>query len=367
MRLWQTVPILVVSFATSACVAACEQATAATDADGSPDDSPAVASPKGDRVLGIAINDREDGDFNSAYLEAVDVGMQALGLSLSWDDLEVSPGRYQPEIDFLQIAVEFYGPRGTEVVLGINPIDTNNERLPAHLAGLSWDDEAVVRAFKELLDWALPRTAGLELTALSIGNEIDARLSSPEEWAAYTSFFAQVAAHARGLRPGLRVSTKITKEGMVGATAALAESLNEHTDVVMTTYYPLGAGFQILPPETVAGVFDDVTGRYPDRAIIFAEIGSPSTSECGSSDLLQAQFIREAFSAWDKHSDQIEMLEFVWMHDISAASVGVYESYYGLSDTCFLQYLGTLGLKHENGSDKPAWSALVEEAARRGW
>ena len=345
----------------------CDQPSSPTDPGPElPTDSSSVV-PKGDRVLGIAISDRADGDFNTAYLQAVGAGMQSTGLSLSWDDLEISSGVYAPDPDFLAIAAGFYGPAGTEVLLGINPIDTNNERLPAYLDGKPWDDPMVVSAFKDLLDWALPKTEGLELSALSIGNEIDARLSSPDEWAAYTNFFQQVADHARTLRPGLRVTTKITKDGLVGSSAALAATLNGLTDVVVTTYYPLGSGFQIQSPSTVAAVFDDITARYPGHPIIFGEIGSSSTSQCGSSELLQAEFVREAFKAWDDHADQVEMLEFVWMHDISQEALNVYESYYGLSDVCFLDYLGTLGLKHPDGSDKPAWTALEEEAAARGW
>lgn len=71
---------------------------------------------------------------------------------MSWDDLEVQPGVYAPSPDFLQIGAAFYGPAGTRLLLEINPIDTNNERLPAHLGGLSRDDPQVVQAFQDLLD-----------------------------------------------------------------------------------------------------------------------------------------------------------------------------------------------------------------------
>lgn len=322
---------------------------------------------KDGRTLGISISDRSDGDFNRAYDQAVDAGMEATGLSLAWDDLEVSPGVYDPEIDFLQIANDFYGPRGTAVTLGLNPIDTNNRRVPAHLDGLAWDDPSMINAFTALLDWALPKVDGLNLYALSIGNEIDATLSSPDEWQQYTNFLAAVISHARTLRGGVSMGAKITAAGLTEGWAVESAALNEVTDVVLTTYYPLGDGFVIEPPGTVADVFDDVTSRFPTHTIAFAEIGAPSTTQCGSSEELQAEFIAEAFRAWDRHASQVDMLEFVWMHDISSEQVAVFENYYGVSDPCFLEYLATLGMKTASGLNKRGWEQLEAEAAARGW
>lgn len=331
-----------------------------------PSDSTPVV-PKGQRVLAISISDRADGNFNDAFAEARTMGMEATSLSLAWDDLEVAPGVYDPEIDFLEIAADYYPPRATRLLLTINPIDTNNRRVPEHLEGLAWDDPAMVEAFEELLDWAIPRAAPLDLVALAIGNEIDATLASQEEWQAYRTFLTQVSEHADSLRPGLRIGAKITVDGLTGAFAEEAAALSQESGVVLTTFYPLGPGFQIEEPSTVGGVFDDLVDRFPDLPILFAEIGSPSTSVCGSSEALQAEFVTRAFQAWDRHADQIEYLDFVWMHDISQEALDRFEAYYGVSEECFLEYLGTLGLKSFEGVDKPAWGRLVEEAEARGW
>lgn len=334
--------------------------------DPDPSDSTAVV-PRGQRVLGISISDRADGDFNDAFEEARAAGMQATSLSLAWDDLEVAPGVYDPEIDFLDIAAGYYPARETRLLLAINPIDTNNRRVPEYLDGLEWDDPAVVQAFEDLLDWALPRAMEVDLVALAVGNEIDATLASQEEWESYRAFLAQVSEHADSLRPGLRIGAKITAEGLTGAFADEAALVTEASGLVLTTFYPLGPGFQIEDPSMVDGVFDDLVDRFPDLPILFAEIGSPSTSLCGSSEALQAEFVGGTFAAWDRHADRVEYLEFVWMHDISQDALEVYEEYYGVSDECFLEYLGTLGLQSFAGVDKPAWSRLVGEADARGW
>ncbi len=322
---------------------------------------------RGERLLGISISDRADGDFGTAYAQARAAGMQVTSLSLAWDDLETAPGVYAPDPDFLAIAASFYPTGGTKLVLGINPIDTNVRRVPSHLAGLAWDDTRLISAFKALLDWALPRAAPLDLVALSIGNEIDATLATPADWTAFQTFWREVAAHARTLRPGLRVSSKVTYAGLTGPLADEAAALNAHTDLVLTTYYPLNADFTTQPASAVEDALAEVATRYPGRRIAFAEIGAPSSSMCGSSLEHQAAFVRAAFRAWDRHADQIELLEFTWMHDISSGAIDTYEAYYGVSDPCFLAYLGTLGLKKHDGEDKPAWLTLREEAGQRGW
>ncbi len=66
---------------------------------------------------------------------------------------------------------------------------------------------------------------------------------------------------------------------------------------------------------------------------------------CGSSEALQAEFVTRAFQAWDRHADQIEYLDFVWIHDISQEALDRFETHYGVSEECFLEYLGTLGLQ----------------------
>jgi len=324
-------------------------------------------TPRGSRLLGIAISDRADGDFNAAFAEAVGAGMQATSLSLGWNDLEVAPGVYDPAIDYLALAAGYYPSRGVRLLLSINPIDTNRTRLPTHLEGRAWNDPVVVDAFKQLLDWALARAAPLDLVALSIGNEIDAALGSTSEWESYRDFHLQVAAHARSIRPGIRVGAKVTVGGILGPFADEARALAEASGLVLATHYPLGPGFQLEPPSSVQDVFDEVVARSGELPIIFAEIGAPSTASCGSSEAVQAEFVERAFQAWDRHAGRIELLEFVWMHDVDQAALDRYEQYYGVSDPCFLDYLATLGLQAADGTDKPAWVRLVQEAAARGW
>ena len=56
--------------------------------------------------------------------------------------------------------------------------------------------------------------------------------------------------------------------------ATHCHTLNEGLDIIAVTYYPLDAGFLMLPPEIVGGDFDDLVAEYADlsQPIYFAEM-----------------------------------------------------------------------------------------------
>ena len=49
------------------------------------------------------------------------------------------------------------------------------------------------------------------------------------------------------------------------------------------------------------------------------EAGYQTSAICNSSELKQAQFIDNIFHAWDIHKDQITLINFVRLHDLSTA------------------------------------------------
>ena len=148
-----------------------------------------------------------------------------------------------------------------------------------------------------------------------------------------------------------------------------AIALNEKSDLLLTTYYPLNSDFTMQAPSVVNDVFDEIVAEYSTQPIWFMELGYASSSICNSSDEKQAEFIRQAFKGWDKHHDRIEYISFSIMSDRSQESVEEFGRYYGLSDQVFLEYLRTLGLRTylNGGEDKEGWRVLKEEAEKRGW
>jgi hypothetical protein len=324
--------------------------------------------PRGSRLLGIDVTAPADDDYHGALLRSQAAGSDVVSLSLPWDEIEVAPGRY--ENPFLEIANAYFPSQGIIVTLVIAPIDTNNDRRPSDLKTKPFDDPQAMARFQGVLEYVFSQIPALRLSCLSIGNEVDSSLGlNATRWGQYRAFFRAGKAYVRSRRPELAVGAKITFDGLTGPASGFARQLNEETDVVLTTYYPLQPDFTVKDPGVVNEDFATVGSLYPDRSILFLELGYPSSPTSRSSQAKQAEFIRQTFQAWDLHAAQIPLISFTWLNDISPEALEFFRTYYGLSDPRFLAFLGSLGLRTYAGSgtDKQAFTQLSLEAAAREW
>lgn len=330
----------------------------------SPKSEPAPLSKN--RLLGIAITHSPNETFDEAFTEVQKIGVDFTTLPINWDDVEKLPENYNPDQNFLKIADLFYPANNIKIALELNPIDTVKTRMPSDLSNKKFDDPEVISRFKSFLDWSFTQIPNLNLVSLTIGNEVDAYLGNDaEKWQQYQAFFKEVSAHVKKSQPNLKVGTKITFTGLTKETYEFAKSINQHTDVVMTTYYPLNSDFTVREAKTVPGDFDKLLKLYPNKEISFLEIGLPSTDLCGSSEKNQAEFVKEAFINWDKQSDQIKFLNFTWLTDMNPDSAQELTKYYGVSNKCFVEFLSTLGLRTNSGKSKPALEQLKKEIEKR--
>ncbi|MBZ0166359.1 MAG: hypothetical protein K8I00_06085 [Candidatus Omnitrophica bacterium] len=322
---------------------------------------------RANRILAIAVNETENITYDQALESVSATGLTAVSLPYSWEDLERRPGVYAPEPNFLAIANVYYVGTGLRLSLGVNPIDTNKIRLPSDLKGKAWDDPLVIDRYKRLLDYVFLQITSLELTSLTIGNEIDASLSTPEDWAAYTRFFKEVADYARSFWPGLAVGTKGMMSGMTGPSRQEFQRINRYADVVMVTYYPLKEDFTVQPLAHLQTEFAKLVELYPDKPIYVMEIGCPSGEGLGSSERQQADFISAVFTMWDRYADHVQYVEFTWLHDQPEDQRDVWSQYYGIQDPHFREFLGTLGLRDNTGRNKAGFARLLTETQARGW
>jgi len=325
---------------------------------------------RGDRRLEIDITDAENGDYDQSIALVKDAGAESVSLSVFWDEIEISPGTFAPDPNWLEIANLYYPGQNLQVSLVISVLDTTAVRLPSDLAGKSFMDPEVINRFRVLLDYIKSQVPDLKLTSLAIGNEIDGVLgNNSKDWEDYRAFFTPAAEYARMLWPGVPVGTKIMFDGLIGASSDSARKLNQDTDVIMVTYYPLAGDFTVKDPDSVLEAFDQIVSMYPENEIHIAEIGYPTSEINNSSPEKQSAFIQNMFLAWDEHASQITVLSFVWLTDLPQASVTEYEEYYGFDEPAFAEFLRTLGLRTYpgNGEDKTGFKVFLAEAKARGW
>lgn len=351
---------------------------------------------RGDRVLSFSITEAADNDFGAALDQARAAGAQALSMSIDWSDFERAPGVFLPADDpenFLTIANAFFPADGIKVALFFRPVVTLARSVPADLADLPFDDPEMIARFLAFLDYAFARIPDLALTSVAIGSEFDVRFGADAgAWRAYTRLVRASVQHIhqdpriRARFPSLLVGAEITFPSLVESPQReLALTLNQETDVVMVSYYPLAAG-RVQNPTVVHADFAALASLYPARPIHFMQIGYPSgyfspdfydlerlTPVLGSSEGKQRRFIREVFRAWDDHAAQVKLMTFTWLTDISPEAA----SHFANDDPAFsvpgdashLEFLATLGLRTHagTGKDKAAMRQLRRETAARGW
>lgn len=332
--------------------------------------TPANPLPKGDRILELDANAPEDQDFDRAMDLARELGAESIRLSVFWDDIEVAPGIYNPDPNWLAIANQYYSAQDLHISLTISVLDTTEIRMPADLEGGSFKDPLVLERFIGLLDYIKTQLVDVDLVYLAIGNEIDGVLGNdPAAWAEYRDFLTPAVDYAKELWPDLPVSTKVTYDGFTGSMKEYALDMIRDSDVVLTTYYPLNGDFTVKDPEIILEDFQTLADLFPGKKILMTEIGYPSSKVNNSSPEKQAEFIHYMFQAWDEHHDQFTVISYSWLSDLSQSSINEYESYYGLSNNEFGEFLRTLGLRTYSGGgeDKTGFDIFRNESTLRGW
>ncbi|MFW5691157.1 MAG: hypothetical protein ACOCXZ_01540 [Chloroflexota bacterium] len=319
----------------------------------------------GDRILAIDVSEAEGEEFHDAFLLACEIGLESIGLSLDWTDIETAPGEYDGSI--LEIANLYYPLMGMPVDFTIRPLHTNTLRVPDDLAGLPLDDPQMVERFLALLDFIFSMTPAVTYNSFIIGSEFDVYLGTDADlWAQYTALAVAGRDYVKAHDESIPVAFEMIYGGLLGDAAEAAAALNAYADVIGVSYYPLD-GFAVEPPDAVHETFDRVIAAYPDKPIYFYQFGYPSSDENASSEAMQAEFIRQTFEAWDRTAEHIIMIDFTWLTEMSDETVAYFEDYYSFSAPGFAAFLGSLGLRHRDGTPKLALDALRAEAAARGW
>lgn len=337
--------------------------------------------PRGSRVLSIDINQSQTGDYNAAWALAESCGIQNVGLSLDWNQFESgAPGVFADPNGWLTAADTYYSAAGATLTLTLRPLHNSVKPVPADLASTPFEDPSHTMAtrFCALLDWVMTKLPNVTIEALVIGSEYDVYLNAhPAEWSDYGWFMSHVITHIRASSYSARIpriAAEATFDGYVSQPAGVT-AINNLCDVAGVSYYAIGAGFTVKNQTQVRADLDSLlTFSSPTKPLCFYQFGCPSVWRDGSGTLHdrsaeQAAFIRTAFAFWDANPDEVRLMDFTWMHDMSPSELAIQEAYFGLSDPAFLTFLGTLGMRSYAGAGAPknAWTVLREEAYERGW
>ncbi len=326
-------------------------------------------------MLGFDVKEIPSVTYNSAYQEAMALGVREVSVSLDWAILEPTLGNYD---DTLPDLIESYYPIQTaDITLVLRPLDTPGPSLPSGLAG-NFDDLAVILAYENFLTNLHSRLTNLnasgKLKWIHVGNEIDADLGTDAvKWAQWQTFFVAIKAKIESLWGAQIEVSSIVQFNALNDAAKRALYLNllPELDSAVLTYYPLNADFTMRSPTTVAADFEIMVNTIIGKDILLQECGYPASALNNSSEVLQADFISSVFGAWDTFSDRIKLIDIAWQYDVSEAEVDQWVIDFGMSgqpnEDKFKQYLWTLGLSNYDSTEKLALQRLRDELQARSW
>ncbi len=318
------------------------------------------------QVLGMATTPRlipDPGlkDYLDAFALTHSAGVNGNAVTEKWSTLEPATGiNINGFIDGLNSFEDFYPDT---VLMGIQVINTTAKETPADLLNVPFDDPQMLQRFEALFDKILVRLDH-DVRYLSIGNEVDVYLGNhPEEWATYKTFYDGAVAYVHGVAPSIQVGVTATYGGSLDYTDEVSR-LNEHSDALILTYYPLGTAFTANNPDAPLTDFPQMVALADGLPVVLQEVGYPSAELLDSSEAEQADFIHNVFTAWQAQGDAIPFLDIFLLHDLTEQICSKLEDYYGLKHANFHAYLCTLGLRASDGTPKLAWDAFVEEATQ---
>lgn len=313
-------------------------------------------------------------DYRVEYPATYAIGARGAQTAAEWKALEpthTGDPCTTPVPDMTMITNPFFGLAQleadgfTDVLLNLAIISMKDRVMPCDLAGLPFDDPAVIARYHAMLDRVLPYL-GDNIKYISLGNEVDSYFKQPgngDEWAAYKALIEDARTYLRTIRPGTIVGVTTTFEGASVTFPTEVASLNEHMDVVILNYYPLDfTTFQPRPPSTVAADMATMVSIAGTRPLVLQEWGYPAATSLGSSDAAQAEFITNTFAAWASHgAAKIPFLSLFKRRDWTQAFCDAMCPVSPAPPICvaFGAYLCSLGMLRNDGTTRPAYDELL--------
>lgn len=159
-----------------------------------------------------------------------------------------------------------------------------------------------------------------------------------------------------------RRAEALTYLGLFGKNRRQLLALNQASDVLVTTYYPVVAPNTLLvaPPTAPATDLPKMVALAGGRPVLLQECGYSASPLLNGSEANQSAFVFNVFSTWKKLQNKIAFVQFFAAHDFPPELVDSFMQYYLLGDDKYSrEFLSTLGFRKIDGTPRQAWSTLV--------
>ena len=254
---------------------------------------------------------------------------------------------------------------------GITVIDTVKRVLPSDIEDIAWDDAVLLQRYIHIVT-RLKNELKTSPDYFVIANETDVYFDKhPEEIDAFLKFATEAKKVVKEIFPSTKVGFTVTFEALYegGHRAEFAKRMIDLSDIAFITYYP-AMGMRSTPPEQTPAHLDMMIKIAGTKPIALQEIGYPSGIK-DSSEAQQAKFFEVIIPAI-RQRPQIKFVSIFALHDFDDKTCSGLTSYYGFGGLIsllpevkdFQTFLCSLGLKHADGSPKPAWNSVINEFSK---
>jgi len=308
-------------------------------------------------------------DRNSRQM-AEELGLDFIVGITQW--LEPKPGQYVwtgTTNDEFQAHLKEVKGWGYKVSITFTNVHMDQKHLPDYLKGRRFNDPYFLERWQKYLEGFLSRY-GDYIDYLNIGNEVNNYFGKHyDEWADYLEFFRRAENVIHHLKPKIKVGIVLVES----RRESFWKQVEPYCDYLAITYYTPCSAFGKSPTaEALDRNHYKYFGRTIDEAvrvaggkeILITEIGCATHPDIDSSPQLQVQFIKALFQWLDGKEDNILGMSWLspkdWPYEATKQALQGYLDAAALQHEPFMQYLTSLGLKYEDGREKPGYAVFKD-------
>lgn len=322
-------------------------------------------------LLAMSMHESPGQDSDAVYQQDYDFGVaagaNAAQIIVPWSVFENPPGTFNTSfVDNAGYGLDQLAARGLKILFTFSSIGVSNKTVPSDLLGETFNSATMKARYRNAIDQLLPYL-NANVLYFSVGNEVDTYLkANPGEWTAYRELYEDALAYLHQVRPGIKVGVTTTFAGANGIEMANVTTLNTMSDVLVLTYYPTSALFQVQDPTVVMGDIPQMVTLANGKPLVIQEAGYPSAASLSSSEQMQSDFVTNVFQAWlAQGATNIPFVSLFKMKEWTPAHCTTISGG-GVPGTPFYDFLCSLGLRNNDYTPKTAWQALLDGAATAG-
>lgn len=327
-----------------------------------------IAGPDNSNKIPIGLNHVPKYRDESSRRMAEELGLNFIVGITKW--IEPRPGQYvwtRATKDEFQTHLQELKEWGYEVSITFTNVHMDQKHLPDYLKGKRFNDPYFLERWQKFLEGFLPRY-GDYIDYLNIGNEVNNYFGKHyDHWSDYLEFFQRAEKVIRRLKPKIKVGIVLVES----RRESFWKQVEPYCDHLAITYYTPCSAFGKSPTaEALEKNHYKYFGRTLNEAIrvaggkkiLITEIGCATHPDIDSSPELQAQFIKALFQWLDGKEGKILGMSWLaptnWPYEATRKALQGYLDAALLQHEPFMKYLTSLGLKYEDGRQKPGYAAF---------